>query len=187
MIMAITTLGLVAHAQEWKPKDHAEENRTRPHKEESGERMRNRRPWMRRMQELQEQNPELFEEMKEKRKENPAEFARWLREEIAQRRRDAILEKHTAFRDFFQSLDPDSRQALERDLFHAPPKGGHPHQRPPRNDIEPQIEAGSMDPEVFDAQTKRFEQEIERAEKRVEQLRELLQRRKALRDKVIQD
>lgn len=186
-ILGIIVLGTAAYPQETINDDTGRMMRRASERKEGEKRMRPRRPWQQRMKELQDHNPELFEEMKEMRKKDPAAFAGWLQKQIAQRRRDEIIKKHPAFGNFLDTLPTESRDALEKDLFRTPHQRKHHRNHSSVEDRGKQEETLYIEPEMFDAQTKRFENELERAEKRIQQLRELMKKRQQLRDQVTND
>lgn len=148
-----------------------------------------RGPGMQWLRDLAQSDPETFKTAQALREQDPEAFAKWAREYMAQHRRQAILERHPALKTFLEELPEDERVALEEDLFHA--ARGHrarqdrPQEGPDRATRITRRE--KMDAETFDARTQHFENELERAEERIRLLRELLERRRAMREKVLEN
>lgn len=137
------------------------------------------------LQELQKSDPAQYEQARTMRQQDPHAFSQWMRERMQKRRRETILERHPALHEFLTALPTEEREQIEADLFRL--------RRPERQQQEnQQSEAESnhtrsgrqkeIDHSQFDAQTRHFEREIERAEKRLEHLKHLLEQRKKLRD-----
>ncbi len=146
-----------------------------------------RMPGLRWLQELEQSDPERFAEAVQLRAEDPEAFTIWARNYIAERRRDALLKRHPSFKAFLATLPEGEREALEKDLFHATRGQRFVRATPVQEERarERQTRRGRIEAESFDARTQYFEKELERAEERIQHLRDLLERRRALREKVI--
>ena len=134
------------------------------------------------LQELREANPDLYEQAQHMRQQDPDAFAQWMREQLQARRREILLQKHPALREFLATLPQEQRDALEADLFRRAPPHRRTRQKPHNDTPTPHRSREKRDLEQFDAQTRHFEEEIQRAEQRIEKLRELLEKRRQLRD-----
>ena len=134
------------------------------------------------LQELREANPHLYEQAQHMRQQDPDAFAQWMREQLQARRREALLQKYPALREFLASLPQEQRDALETDLFRRAPPHRRTREKQHNNTPKPHRSREKRDLEQFDAQTRHFEEEIQRAEQRIEKLRELLEKRRQLRD-----
>ena len=153
-------------------------------RENAGQQNRGGMQWL---QSLRTSDPETYQSLQELRKSDPEAFMEQAREHMLQQRRNALLERHPALQKFLDNLPADEREALEADLFpFARRERGRPESaEPPHATPARRMRERKIDPAQFDARTQHFEEELERAEKRIEHLRELLKRRQALREELI--
>ncbi len=161
-----------------------ESERMHSRRENAGQQHRGGMQWL---LSLRESDPDTYQSLQELRESDPEAFMERAREHMLQQRRNALLERHPALQDFLENLPTEEREALEADLFpFARRERGRregiasPHAEPVRR-----MRGRKIDPAQFDARTQHFEEELERAEKRIEHLRELLKRRRALRAELI--
>ena len=193
-IFAATTILLLTaspvFAQRQPPGRHGqradETNRPERPREHVQAENRQGRQWL---QEFAASNPEAFQQAQALRQEDPEAFALWIRTQMAKHRRNTIVERHPAFKSFLETLPDAERDALEHDLFQAP-RGQRV--RGDRQPGAPQADSQRMprepiNPERFDARTKHLENELAQAEERIQQLRQLLQKRNEMRERILQE
>ncbi len=173
------------HGPESRPQRTREMQRAERGREHASE---ERRLGMRWLQELEASDPEEFAALQALREEDPQAFMERIRAYMQQQRRNALLERHPAFKKFLESLPDEERKALESDLFRFPRNERTRRQQNAEDPAPPRrMRREKIDPAQFDAQTQYFADQLERAEERIEQLRTLLERRRALREQLVDD
>ncbi|MFU8780506.1 MAG: hypothetical protein ACNA71_05720 [Kiritimatiellia bacterium] len=138
------------------------------------------------LHQLEKSDPAEFQKVQHMRQEDPQAFAQWMRTRMRERRRQAVLERHPAFAAFLATLPESERQALEADLFPARQRSEQTPESAPDIVRQRGTAHGPQQADVND-RTRHFEQEIERAEKRIQHLRELLEKRRELLETMPQD
>ncbi len=149
-------------------------------------------PISRWMQKLAERNPAEAEALRALRERDPVAFAARLKEQVEQWHLDRLLQRHPALEQILVQLPEPDRLAIERDLIRLLRRGRIGGRLEPDGDFtlgttRPERKRGDARPSIeeFDAQTRRFETEVERAEARILELRKILEKRKAFREEYL--
>lgn len=164
------------------------------------------RPAERWLEGVQKNNPEEHQRLTHLQKTSPDKFAAELRNRIQARALERMLDQTPGFRTFFDTLSPDQRETLLEALRQFPVDGNKrfhaargfrqdpPAERPAESSEEGE---GSIIPDnrsqrtraeieaTYDRRTAMIEKEIDRIALQLENLRHLLDERKAKKERLI--